>query len=486
MLTKADITIERGQHLINGEWVDSTSGETFETENPATGEMLGTAARGSAEDIDRAVKAARRAFEKGPWRRTSARERGRLLYKLADLIESHADELARLETLDNGKPLRESHTVDLPMVIDCFRYYGGLADKVHGETIPVSGNFLNYTLREPMGVVGQIIPWNFPLLMAAWKLAPALATGNCCVLKPAEQTPLTALRLGQLIMEVGFPEGVVNIVTGYGDAGAALAAHMDVDKVAFTGHYITGESVMKAAAESNLKRVSLELGGKSPNIIFADADIGAAVRGAAMGIFFNQGEVCCAGSRLFVEEQIHDEVVAAVVEQAKSLKVGDPFDPSTEMGAQVSREQFDKILGYVAKGKEEGATCLTGGGRLGDRGYFIQPTVFDDVSNNMTIAQDEIFGPVVATLKFRDVEEVIQAGNDSYYGLAAAVWTRDISKAHRAARALKAGTVWVNCYNTFDPASPFGGYKMSGFGRENGIHVLELYTQVKSIWVNLD
>lgn len=484
MAGELGVAIEQGQHLIDGEWQAPASGETYAVENPATEETIATAARGSEEDVNRAVKAARKAFDTGPWARTSARERGQLLYKLADLIEAEAGELARLESLDNGKPIRETTAADIPMVINCFRYYAGLADKVQGETIPVSGDFLNYTLREPMGVVGQIIPWNFPMLMATWKLAPALAAGNCCVLKPAEQTPLTALRLGQLIQEAGFPEGVVNIVTGFGDAGAALASHMDVDKVAFTGHYETGQSVMKAAAESNLKRVSLELGGKSPNIVFADADIEAAVKGAMMGIFFNQGEVCCAGSRLFVEDKIHDEVVDGLKAVAENLKVGDPMDANTEMGSQVSEEQHAQILKYINKGIEEGATCVTGGGRLGDRGYFVKPTIFDGVKNDMTIARDEIFGPVVTTLEFRDVEEVVNSGNDTCYGLAAAVWTRDIAKAHRTAKALKAGTVWINCYNCFDAASPFGGYKMSGFGRENGIHAMELYTQIKSVWVN--
>ncbi|MFQ5965457.1 MAG: aldehyde dehydrogenase family protein [Candidatus Scalinduaceae bacterium] len=485
MITKNEVNIKLRKLFINGKWVDSVSGKTFSTINPATEEVITTVAEGDREDIDLAVKAARKAFEEGPWRRTDARDRGEILLKIMELVEKNKDELAWLDTLDNGKPISETTNVDLPLVIDCLLYYAGWADKIHGETIPVRGEFLNYTIREPVGVVGQIIPWNFPLLMAVWKIAPAIACGNTMVLKPAEQTPLSALKLGEICQEAGLPEGVLNIVPGYGPtAGAALAEHMDVDKIAFTGEYITGRLIMKAAS-NNLKRVSLELGGKSPNIIFADSDIDSAVNGAMTGIFFNQGEVCCAGSRLFLEKSIHDEFIDKLSNRASSLRVGNPEDANTQMGAQVSKEQFDKIMSYIDSGKQEGAKLVTGGDRFGNRGYFIKPTVFDGVDNNMMIAREEIFGPVVSTITFDDIDEMMRQSNFSIYGLAAAVWTKDIKKAHKLARDLRAGTIWINTYNSFDAASPFGGYKQSGFGRELGIHALELYTQIKSVWVNL-
>lgn len=485
MITKEEVKIKPGKLFINGKWVDSVSGRTFDTINPATEEVITSIAEGDKADIDLAVTAARKAFEEGPWRKIDARDRGKILLKIMELIEKSKDKLALLETLDNGKPISETTNADLPLVIDCLLYYAGWADKIHGETIPVRGEFFNYTIREPVGVVGQIIPWNFPLLMAVWKIAPALACGNTVVLKPAEQTPLTALRLGEICQEAGLPDGVLNIVPGYGPtAGAALAEHMDVDKIAFTGEYTTGRIIMQAASK-NLKRVSLELGGKSPNIVFADSDIDSAVNGAMTGIFFNQGEVCCAGSRLFLEKSIHDEFVEKLSDKASSLRVGNPEDASTQMGAQVSKEQFDKILGYIDSGKREGAKLVTGGERCGKRGYFVKPTIFDAVDNNMKIAREEIFGPVVSAITFDDVSDMVRQCNSSIYGLAAAVWTRDIKKAHRLARDLKAGTIWVNTYNTFDAASPFGGFKQSGFGRELGIHALELYTQVKSVWINL-
>jgi aldehyde dehydrogenase (NAD+) len=485
MMTKEDVKINPGKLFINGKWVDSVSGKTFDTLNPATEEVLTCVAEGDSADIDLAVTAARKAFEEGPWRNIDARDRGRVLLEIANLIEKNKEELALLETLDNGKPISETTNVDIPLVIDCFIYYAGWADKIHGETIPVRGDFFNYTLREPVGVVGQIIPWNFPLLMAAWKIAPALACGNTIVLKPAEQTPLTALRLGEICQEAGLPDGVLNIVPGYGPtAGAALAEHMDVDKIAFTGAHTTGRIIMQAASK-NLKRISLELGGKSPNIVFADSDIDSAVDGAMTGIFFNQGEVCCAGSRLFLEKSIHEEFVEKLSNKAAGMRVGNPEDAATQMGAQVSKEQFDKILGYIDIGKKEGAKLVTGGERSGDKGYFIKPTIFDAVDNNMKIAKEEIFGPVVSTITFDDVSEVVRQGNLSIFGLAAAVWTRDIKKAHRLAKDLKAGTIWINTYNALDTASPFGGYKQSGFGRELGVHALELYTQVKSVWINL-
>jgi aldehyde dehydrogenase (NAD+) len=401
-------------------------------------------------------------------------------------MEQNLPELAALESLDNGKPLRDSLNADLPLSIKAYRYYAGWCDKTHGKTIPVEGEYFCYTKHEPVGVVGQIIPWNFPLLMTAWKWAPALATGCTIVLKPAEQTPLTALRMAALAQEADIPDGVINVVPGFGPtAGAAITSHMDIDKVAFTGEGSTGQLVMQAAAKSNLKRVSLELGGKSPNVVFADADLDAAVEGAYFGLFFNQGQCCCAGSRLFVEEKIHDAFVEKLVARAKKQRIGDPFDMATTQGPQISQEQCDRIMGYIDIGISEGANLLSGGKRVGNKGYFIQPTIFDGVKDNMRIAKEEIFGPVMNILKFKDVDEVVQRGNKTFYGLAAAIWTKDITKAHRLANSLRAGTVWVNCYDVFDAAAPFGGFKMSGIGRELGEYALSLYTEVKTVYINL-
>jgi len=473
--------------LIGGKWVEAASGKTFATVNPATAETLAMVAEGDAEDINRAVEAARKAFDTGSWSQMKPSDRTRVLLRIADLIEKHSDELAQLETLDNGKTIFESRNVDIPGAAETFRYYAGWPTKIYGETNPSDPSFFNYTLREPVGVCGQIIPWNFPLMMAAWKLAPALACGNTIVLKPAEQTPLTAIRLGELLLEAGIPEGVVNIVPGFGPtAGAALANHPLVDKVAFTGSTEVGKEILKASA-GNLKRVSLELGGKSPNIVFLDADQDAAAAGAFMGIFFNQGQVCCAGSRLFVEQKIYDQFTDTLASSAASVKQGPGLDKESRLGPLVSQEQYDRVLGYIDIGKKEGAQVKVGGeanSSLG-KGYFVKPTVFTNVNNSMRVAQEEIFGPVVTTIPFKNEEDVIREANNTVYGLAAGVWTKDVSKAHRISRALRAGTVWVNCYNQLDPISPFGGYKQSGFGRELGRHALELYTQIKSVWLKV-
>jgi phenylacetaldehyde dehydrogenase len=471
----------RHKILIDGKWVDAASGKTFATYNPATGEVLAHVAEGDREDIDRAVRAARAAFDSGPWRKLTASERSKLIWKLADLVEKHTDELAQLESLDNGKPASVARVADVPLTVDILRYMAGWATKIEGNTLPIGGKFFAYTLREPVGVVGQIIPWNFPLLMAAWKLAPALTTGCTVVLKPAEQTPLTALRLGELVMEAGIPDGVVNIVPGYGEtAGAALAAHPHVDKIAFTGSTEVGKLIVHAAA-GNLKKVSLELGGKSPNIVFEDADIPSVIPAAAGAIFFNHGQCCCAGSRLYVEEKSFDKVVEGVAAEAAKIRVGPGLDPSTDMGPLVSEEQLNRVCGYLESGFAEGAKAVAGGGRHGEKGYFVKPTVLVNTNENMKVVREEIFGPVVTAIPFRDVDDLIARANNTEYGLAAGVWTRDIGKAHTIAGRLRAGTVWINCYNVFDASMPFGGYKQSGWGREMGHEVLELYTEVKSV-----
>ena len=487
MIAATKTKVLPGRLLIGGQWVDGS--KKFDTVNPATGEVLTEIAEASREDVDRAVQAARRAFEDrgGAWRKMSASERGKLIWRLADLVERNIEELAELETLDNGKPIFESRYVDMPMVIDVLRYYAGWATKIHGETVNTFETAFTYTLREPVGVVGLIIPWNFPLLLASWKLGPALACGCTIVLKPAEQTPLTTLRFGELAVEAGLPAGVLNIVTGGPETGKAIVSHAGIDKIAFTGSTAVGKEIMRGAADT-LKRVTLELGGKSPNIVFADSDIDNAVKGAINGIFYGKGEVCNAGSRLFVENKVRDEFLEKLVGRAKKMQPADPLDPKTRLGAIVSQEQMQTVLSYVEAGKKEGAKLIAGGNRVsvdGGKGFFLEPTIFGEVTNDMKIAQEEIFGPVLATLSFEDVDQVIDLANRNQYGLAAAVWTRDVKKAHNVSRQLRAGTVWINTYGLMDAALPFGGYKSSGFGRELGKHAIEHYTEVKTVWLNM-
>ena len=487
MLTATKSRIAPGRLLVNNEWIDAE--KHFDTVNPATGEVLTQIAEASKQDVDRAVEAAHRAFDDrgGVWRKMSASERGRLIWKLADLVEKNIDELAELETLDNGKPIFESRYVDMPMVADVLRYYAGVATKIHGETVNTHETAFTYTLREPVGVVGMIVPWNFPLLLASWKLGPALACGNTVVLKPAEQTPLSTLRFGELAIEAGFPAGVLNVVTGGASTGQAIVQHPGIDKIAFTGSTSVGKEIMRSAADT-LKRVTLELGGKSPNIVCADSDLDGAVKGAINGIFYGKGEVCNAGSRLFIEGKVRDEFTEKLVARVKKMQPADPLDPKTRMGAIVSQEQMKTVLGYIEAGKKEGAKLIAGGNRVsldGSKGFFIEPTIFGDVNNDMRIAREEIFGPVLSMIAFDDVEEAVQQANSNPYGLAAAVWTRDIKKAHHISRQLRAGTVWINTYGLMDAALPFGGYKQSGFGRELGAHAVEHYTELKTVWLNM-
>ncbi|WP_066359880.1 aldehyde dehydrogenase family protein [Herbidospora mongoliensis] len=479
------------QLFIGGQWVDAASGRTFATPNPATGDTLATVAEADKEDVDRAVRAARAAFEEGPWSRMTASDRGRVLWRIGDLIEQYGDELAQLESLDNGKPYSVARAADIPLAAELFRYMAGWATKIEGNTISLSvpympgSEFHAYTLREPIGVVAQIIPWNFPLLMAAWKLGPALTTGNTVILKPAEQTPLSALRLAEIMAEAGLPDGVVNVLPGYGEtAGAALAAHDGVDKVAFTGSTEVGKLIVHAAA-GNLKKVSLELGGKSPNVVFDDVDPALAIPGAANAIFFNHGQCCVAGSRLFVHESRFDEVVDGVAAIARNIKLGSGLDPDTQMGPLVSDEQFRRVTGFLESGRAEGARTVAGGERHGDRGYFVQPTVITDTTPDMSVVREEIFGPVVVASPFSSLDEIATQANDTSYGLGAGIWTRDVNKAHALAKRLRAGTVWINCYNVFDAGLPFGGYKQSGWGREMGHEVLEAYTEVKAVCTQL-
>ncbi|MGA2409590.1 MAG: aldehyde dehydrogenase family protein [Candidatus Binataceae bacterium] len=471
--------------LTGGKWLPAKSGKTFETINPANEEVLGLVAEGDKADVEEAVKAARKAFETGKWPAMGPHQRARYLFKIADLVEDHGEELAELITLDNGKPISES-TAEVARTADTFRYYAGWATKFYGETNPSDPGFFNYTVREPIGVCGQIIPWNGPLSTISWKVAPALAFGNTLVLKPAEQTPLPAIRLGELIGEAGVPDGVVNVVTGFGPtAGGAIATHPDIDKVAFTGSTEVGKLILQASA-GNLKRVSLELGGKSPNVIFPDADMEQAVALSATGVFRNQGQVCCAATRMFVQEGIYDEFAERIAAKANAIKLGQPLDPSTTMGPLVSSEQHERVLGYLKLAHDEGAQAKAGGERGSQpKGYFVKPTIYTGAKNGMRIAREEIFGPVAVLIPFNDENDAVLQGNDTTYGLGAGVWTQDISRAHKVARALKAGSVWVNCYGVIDPVSPFGGYKESGFGRELGRHSIDLYTQIKSVYIKL-
>ncbi len=479
-----------GKLFINGRQEDAASGKTIDVMNPATGELLSTVPDGDVEDVDRAVAAARASFEKKSWRGMNPSVREKILWDISELLVKNRDQLAMLESLENGKTVREAAGADVGPAVDAFRYYAGWVRKIYGETIPVDGPYLNYTLREPVGVVGAIVPWNYPLQLAVWKVAPALACGCSIVLKPSEMTPLTALRLAEICMEAGVPEGVLNVVTGYGGtAGEALGRHMDVDKISFTGSTRVGRALLKASAESNLKRVSLELGGKSPNIVFPDADMEAATKSAFWGIFSNKGEICSAGSRLLLHADIHDKFLEGLVSRAKRIKVGDPLDKGTTMGSQVSGVQMERILGYIKSGVDEGAKLQCGGERdtTGDnaKGFFVKPTIFSEVKPNMKIAQEEIFGPVLSAIRFENAEEAVAIANGTIYGLVSAVWTKDIKLAHRMAGEIKAGSVWINTYNGFDTGSPFGGYKQSGFGRDLGSYALEQYTNVKSVWVAL-
>jgi acyl-CoA reductase-like NAD-dependent aldehyde dehydrogenase len=474
--------------LINNEWRGAASGKTMEVVNPATEEVIAHVPSADRADLDDAVAAARAALV-GPWGQLSARERGRLVRRLGERLLERADEIARLETLHNGKPITESRNIEIPAAAECFEYYGGWSDKVMGETIPVKGNYLTYTLREPIGVVAAIVPWNFPLLLAAWKVAPALACGNTVILKPASQTPLTAVALGEAAIEAGFPPGVLNVLTGPGSQlGQSIVEHPGIDKIAFTGDTTTGKGIMRGASDT-LKKITLELGGKSPNIVLADADMDAAIRGVTIGIFYGKGEVCAAGSRLLVDTTIKDEFIDKLAARARKMTAGDPMDPRTRFGALSSKKQLETVLRYIESGRQEGATLVAGGNRTDigtGKGYFVQPTVFTDVQPEMTIAREEIFGPVLASIEFADIDEAIARANATQYGLAAGIWTRDIKKAHYIARKLQAGTVWINTYNIYDTAAPFGGYKQSGFGREMSAHALEHYTQIKSVWVDLN
>jgi len=474
--------------LINNEWRGAASGKTMEVVNPATEEVIAHVPSADRADLDDAVAAARAALV-GPWGQLSARERGRLVRRLGERLLERADEIARLETLHNGKPITESRNIEIPAAAECFEYYGGWSDKVMGETIPVKGNYLTYTLREPIGVVAAIVPWNFPLLLAAWKVAPALACGNTVILKPASQTPLTAVALGEAAIEAGFPPGVLNVLTGPGSQlGQSIVEHPGIDKIAFTGDTTTGKGIMRGASDT-LKKITLELGGKSPNIVLADADMDAAIRGVTIGIFYGKGEVCAAGSRLLVDTTIKDEFIDKLAARARKMTAGDPMDPRTRFGALSSKKQLETVLRYIESGRQEGATLVAGGNRTDigtGKGYFVQPTVFTDVKPEMTIAREEIFGPVLAAIEFADIDEAIGRANATQYGLAAGIWTRDIKKAHYIARKLQAGTVWINTYNIYDTAAPFGGYKQSGFGREMSAHALEHYTQIKSVWVDLN